>query len=807
MVKSRLEIGGVNVGFSQELNISQNMVIADVREPDKRNATFSKTVIVPGSPEIKRLFEFIFNVNATLDSFNPNLKTPAKYFVNEVMVFNGHLQLLRINNKYVNDYESTEFECSLIGVSGNLFLAIAGLYLTDIDFSDLDHAFTFTSSMFAPAVLGTGYAYGYQDYGLQVSGAPQTTTWAFRYLKPLFFEREIVRRIFTDAGYTWETSGYFDSDYEKHIVIPDVNEGALKMADSDRVLNECYIGISPDYSGSGQAGTYDPNPPIVGFKYFANNISVITPVPFNDESTPYNDVNSLWDSITNFKVTINDGGYYTLSSVLNVNLVIDTFPAGAIYWGGTTNLSVYELQVEFQKSTDGGSTWSNIGNFPQAFFLGGVFPANNYATTLSGQLPSVILSSGDQIRVSLVQGTFNAVAFADALFAPVTSGTTQIHFEIQEGSSFSCTMATRDLIEGQTVRMNDSIPKNVTQLDFLTSIIKSENLYFDVSKTVKNQYIVETREDFIETSTSNAIDWTDKWDISKTEEIIPMGELDWNRLIFTYKSDRDYFNMVYEDTYKEVYGTETRNVNNDHIRKDKKIELAFSATPIAGSTNTDIVAPRYFNLDEQTGIVSPTRCNIRRLYWGGLLSCNSHQFITGSSINYRTTYPFVGHVDNPKNPTVDLSFDNPLELYWKFPGNLYTDNNRYNERYSKFISEITDQDSKIVIRWFYLTENDIYKFSFSNLIFVRDAYFLINKIVDYNPQANQVTKVEMLKLKAGSVFVPSHTIPVDELGGDNTSGSGNRQSNTNNGTGIIIGTGNFNNGESVLIIGDGNIIN
>jgi hypothetical protein len=145
MIKSRLEVGGVNFGFSQELPVSTNMSIADIREPDKRQGTFSKTITIPGSGDVKQLFEFIFQVNSSLTSFNPNIKTPAKYYVNEVLVFDGSLQLLKINNKFVNDYESTLFECSLLGESGNLFLDIAGLYLTDIDFSDLDHTFTFTS--------------------------------------------------------------------------------------------------------------------------------------------------------------------------------------------------------------------------------------------------------------------------------------------------------------------------------------------------------------------------------------------------------------------------------------------------------------------------------------------------------------------------------------------------------------------------------------------------------------------------------------------------------------------------------------
>ncbi len=284
-----------------------------------------------------------------------------------------------------------------------------------------------------------------------------------------------------------------------------------------------------------------------------------------------------------------------------------------------------------------------------------------------------------------------------------------------------------------------------------------------------------------------------------------MGELDFNRLVFTYKSDKDYYNRVYEDKYKEVYGTQIIDTENEFIKREKKIEVVFSATPIRGTKVNDIVAPGFYDKDDATNEVKPIKCNIRRLYWGGLKPCNEHVFITGSSINYRTTYPFVGHVDDPISPTVDLCWDNPYELNWFFPQRTYTDNNRYNERYAKFIQEITDKDSKIVRMWFYLTESDIANFSFSKLVFVRDSYYLVNKIIDYNPQTKTVTQVELLKLKAGTVFVPNNDLNIDNLGDDDI-GISARVGNNNNGTGIIIGTGNYNNGTGSFIVGDDNVI-
>lgn len=805
-MKSRLNIDGVDVGFMSELPVSTNYQISDVRSPDKRNSAFSKTILVPGSNEAKILFENIFEVNSSLSNFNPNIKVPAKYYVNELLVLDGFLQLLRINNKYINDLESTIFECSIVGDSGNLFSDIAGLYLTDIDVSDLDHSLVYASGLFNPT-LGEGYCYAYQDYGIESNGAPRTNDWRFEQLKPLTFEKELVMRIVEDAGYSIADGGYFDTDYAKRIVIPDNNAGGLKMTDAQRADNECYIGKSGTQTSITYNGSFF-SPPLAGTPFWIFvpvNQSILNPVRFDDEAAPYFDANGRWDPVTNFRFTVNDAGYYYFAAALNVTVELVTAPVGSASWLAPA----YDLIVEFQKSTNGGSTWTNAGNITTQVAWNDLVANTIQTFSISGQLPIIYLNSGDLIRVALVQGpagdSFAGVRFLDGGGSDVTTGTAQMRFNILTGSELDARMAVLDLIYGQTVDYSQCIPAGVTQLDFLTSIIKLENLYFEPSKYVKNQYVVETREDFFYFTGADAVDWTDKWDISLGEEIIPMGELDWNKIVFRYQSDSDHYNKLYEDTYKEVYGTETIETENEFIKNTLDISVVFAATPGVGNPVNDIVVPAYYTLDTTTNIVTPMKTKIRRLYFGGMKSCNSHVLFIGNSSSIPSQYPYVGHVDDPKNPTIDLCFDNPLEVYWTFPGNTYTDNDRYGERYSKQIEEITDQNSKIVVRWFKLDETDINKLSFRKLAFVRDAYFIVNKILDFDPQVEKSVKVELLKLKAGTVFVPNNDIGLDDLGGD-TGSSTERTANVNIGTGILLGTGNYNNGIGIVVVGDNNVI-
>jgi hypothetical protein len=103
-------------------------------------------------------------------------------------------------------------------------------------------------------------------------------------------------------------------------------------------------------------------------------------------------------------------------------------------------------------------------------------------------------------------------------------------------------------------------------------------------------------------------------------------------------------------------------------------------------------------------------------------------------------------LDNPFNPTIDLCWDNPQLLYYNYPGITYTNNNLYVRNYKKFIEQITDENSKIVRMWMYLKASDIANFTFRKLVWVHDSWYIVNKIMDYDPQEIKSCKVELLRL-------------------------------------------------------------
>jgi hypothetical protein len=231
-----------------------------------------------------------------------------------------------------------------------------------------------------------------------------------------------------------------------------------------------------------------------------------------------------------------------------------------------------------------------------------------------------------------------------------------------------------------------------------------------------------------------------------------MGELEAIQYKYNYKEDKDYYNKIYKAVNKEIYGNKVVDINNDFNTNIKNTDLIFSSTPAVEDTITLIVAPRLFDYNED-GSIKQIDTNIRLLYYAGLKAGYTwyHVSQTAGNSTTRTSYPYANHMDDVFSPTVDLNWDVPNQIYYNTT--LYSLNNLYNRYHKKFIEEITDRDSKLLIAYFNLNPLDIYQFNFYDQVFVDGHYFVVNKILDYNPLAEQTTKVELLKVKYYADFI------------------------------------------------------
>jgi hypothetical protein len=791
VVNTRLEVDGVSVGYNQLLPISTNYQIADIYEPEKRNSAYSKTITIPGTKEINQVFEFEFEINAVTSSFNPNLKVDAVYYVNEIDVFRGSIRLIKVKKVYDGgQFVRCDYDCQLIGNTGSFFLAIYDKFLTDVDFSDLDHNFQHTTNHLHPTGTSPRPSYFYPmiDYGYgggtgriwgYISGSP-SSSYQFENLKPAIFEDVYWARIFSDVGYTY-SDDFIGQSYHSKIFIPSNLGTVAMMTESDRLDNQIYVGRTSNTSGN-FGGTY-----IGGANAYWQYLPLQV-VPNNvDNASGFNDIGGNYNTAT-YVFTQAITGYYNLNAGLNFTIELNE-PAGTVTTSGTA--SIY---VDLQRSTDSGATWTSI----LANYVTPTITGSTTTGTVTVNIPGTYFVAGTQWRV--ITNSTVLVNYKDAGAANITTGTSSVDFYFNSGSYLSAQITLSELQYGNNVDMNSFVPTDVRQIDFITSIIKRENLYMDVDKQNDLNYIVMPREDFIDET--DYVDWTSKVDTSIPIEILPMGELDAKKYTWTYKSDEDYYNKKYFDQYKEVYGTQHVNVESDFNTSEKRTEIIFSATPIADGDGNNKVFPRLFQLDE-SGAKSPMKTNIRCLYYGGLVNGAGTMYFNGTT-QYYPALPFCGMVDNPLTSTIDLGFGVPYRIYWNWAGMAYTSANRYNVRYSKHTDEITDRDSKIVVLRAFLTEMDIKKFSFRRLVFIDGTYYIVNKIEDYDPQVEKPCKLILLKYTAGATVTTSSTV-LSGLGGGYIPNGGdlNMSGNYGQNTG---GLNNINYNQNTFVFGENNTV-
>jgi hypothetical protein len=364
-------------------------------------------------------------------------------------------------------------------------------------------------------------------------------------------------------------------------------------------------------------------------------------------------------------------------------------------------------------------------------------------TNLTKTVP-INIGVGGQQRVFMVARCIGGLQFFDGSSNPITTGTSNILIDFKAGNNFYAKIVNSDLQYGQLVNVQQTVPRDVKIKDFLKWTMQRFNLRIEPLKSNPKVLLVESYNDFYNNTLE--LDWTSKLDVNSPIEFYPMGELQGRSYIFKYKDDKDIYNEAYQNEFRESYGQETIDIDNEFIRETKTIEIGFSNTPAVGNIYNDLAVPKLYK-QANNGNAQPMKCNPRSLYYIGMKGCTPYTFDVNGTQWDRLFYPYAGFVDDPSNPTIDLSFDNPFRLYWTLPAQTFTNNNYYQRFWRKYIEEITDKNSKILKCKLYLNEVDMANFSFRNIVWIVDAWYLVNKIENWNPNERGLCDFEGLKLK------------------------------------------------------------
>ena len=742
MITTRLEIGGENYAIVNNIPISTNFVQADLREPDKRNASFTKTITLYGNNKLNKLFENIFEANIDLQSFNPNLKETAKYFVDETQVLTGALQLLKITKTPDNNIV---YECSIIGNEGNLFVDIGDKYLEELDFSEYDHDYTranqissWTNNCKVNGVstnvgMGKGYYYGFVQRGL---GTNSDSVFSVKEFFPQLFVREYLEKIFAQGGYTWDSYFLDSTEFKSILVEPNIN--VLEISQSQLDASQWYGGLLSDVVVT------------------PNNVTVVN---FNDEvNAPFFDDGN---QINGSYVTLANSGYYNIASSLKFKVRVTHTDVLVTY----AKIYGFSLKNFIEKSSDNGATWFTLTNNENFNAIYQINVNTDSIVTVEVATGEQLFNAGDRFRVKAQtqRSFYNAlmnlpgIRYYNASNVQVgvdddTDGTLLVELDSgATGSSFYGLITAKQTVEGNPLEVNQALPKQIKQKDFVKSVMQAFNLYLDFDKNDPKKIIIESYNDYFNYGAS--IDWANKIDLEKPVDINPISMVDGKRYIFRYKEDKDYYNQKYLNKYAETFGTRRIDITNDFKKEDKINELIFSPTPNVANYTLSIAVPKIYK-EQNGGNIVP---NIRMLYAGGVKNTGATWTYkqSGLSDQTMTTYGYCGHTDDPITPTKDLNFGVLQEIYYNYVSAKFTTNNLYNRYHKNFILNVTSKNSKVMTAYLWLSPLDIKTFSFRKKYFIDNAYYIVNKIIDYNPYETQSTKVELIKILNTDLFSPT----------------------------------------------------
>jgi hypothetical protein len=644
--------------------------------------------------------------------------------------------------------------------------------------------------------------YGENPYGTP----PPTPDW-----RPAIFVKDTLEKIFTQAG-TDDLGGYtIDSDFmntamfkELIWVLPNFkynnpHEREITYSYRNVFTNNAYLGYND----------YTINMAAPDWRYFQ------TQLDFNNATAVSNSSYSL---DTYYDGTIS-GGIFTAGEYGRYKIFLSNM---SVWWELITNNMGSGDSIEFggcwlevQVQTVGHDSFNNVaegnagasGNISLSGPTLGYHGVINYAPISH----NLWLNKGDRVRI-VSKGRFNYVGVATNVMRfhdfgsndPTSNSTSSI-----PNGQYAINFYPEYVEYGQTYDLDKVINPEYTQIDFIKGLSHAFNLEMTTDEQTK-VIKIEPYDTFYKPY-GEAIDWTDKLDrISQVKDKKLDNELN-RRVIFKYKSDSSDKNV-------EARGNALFDGIHDEFPYDENLSSAFPKgesvfeNPFFSGTYTAI-SDQDTVLANSEGLINnpPSAClwseNVSYRDLGRpvsgynfaprLLSWNKY---SPSGVTVYTRYAGVQtwdttlkgvHANNDLSSAYLLSniypqafsynqedTSKPNLCYGNMWGRDYIDADGTWDSSQSVLKGLYDTYYKLsieqmkknpIIRNCYidLKVTDILKLDFTKLIYIDGVYWRIARVIDFQPNKNQPTQVELIQWIELGIFAAK-----EPRFSSNTSGGG-----------------------------------
>ena len=721
--------GQVICDLYEDEEIPLSLSVDDFKNVAEKVQSYSKDFNLPATKRNNRIFGSIFEITksvGSLNSFNPLITTRAVLKQNGLMLFDGSLKLIDIQDRE----GEISYNVNLFAQTIALADTLKNKTFDDINFDELQHTYdkaSIKASWFASTGLpltnplpsgtyaGTAGAsntqvlkYPFVDWTGQILiangstgsaatvGNPELTSFeqAFR---PFIKIKYLIDRIFSEADYTY-TSTLFSSTEFANLYM-DFNWGGDTMPSviGDNSYTATYA------AGAGapvinSTGSYETLPLIDNTATGGQTTSFVPP----DFQTTGSDIYKI--------VATTDNQVYNID-----------------YSWFVTQTAGVSADLEFRWQHEDASTGSTntIDFLSIASFVSST--SKNYAGSLQ-----IALDTGDKLYAQF----------------RIQSGGGSQNVQISQTNTSTVTFnLTSSLVTTSTI---NSKRGELNQWHFLRGIFTMFNLITLEDKSNPGNIIIEKYSDVfanIGDGTSLADrgikhNWTDKIDI-KDIKLKPLNDL---KKITTFKFEEDeddyIFNVYKRSTNGHLYGSKVFSASGFTVLEgeDEIIASPFAATvskPI-GQSFQDMIIPTIYSVDDDgqpSGFSNKPRILYNSTGASPVTLPSSTYYVpaqNGTSSENVTTFFTFSHLSEipTTSTTEDFNFG---ECQLISPIGSSVTSNLFNNNWLPYYKELYDSDTKVMVVKVNLTPGDIATFEFSDMVMIKNRAYRVNRI-DYKPK-------------------------------------------------------------------------
>ena len=538
--------------------------------------------------------------------------------------------------------------------------------------------------------------------------------------------------------------------------------------------------------------------------------------------------------------TIGEAGYYTVS-LSNVMYAINigkwnsaASPGG---WSGagrfdnSSNRGYFQnyggifiqvLAPGYSNTEDQwyyGSQWSNYDNTSQS--LGTAYSNANFNSegTFNGYEYTGYFNKGDRVRFGIETFSNHAVYYGSTNWT-ANGGKSYVEYSLDlygcQYAQYSASNAVVkiEMYEPQkpafacTYNLQDVLPNDQKQLDFVKGLAHSFNLQFYTSESEKTVYIEPFTQFYL--PPKDAIDWTYKLDRGKTDKTSFLKSDFTRRIIFKYQTDDKDYNLQrmsenwfqnVGDTYPHIkdldntypagetvfenpffagtYDSQSMKIGEDFVTVDSNGMVAqnmYAAALYTGGPSSPKgyqFKPRllYYNKRIMPAVQSPQ-------YQGFSAETLGYPYNTTTLFSYSknqvsdfTTYAlgtfpifdnfgsavYTSSTFNNRHDYSNqfgLSYGNYWAKDYDPATNIYTEvgnqvgRGLYSRYYQPMIDNLLD-NPKLRECYIDLKIKDVLNLDFRKLVYIDGVYYRLIKVIDFKPNLNVTTKVELHQWQVG----------------------------------------------------------